>query len=201
MQDVLFFHLPDFNSRNLIETATTVIQAISNPFAVMQGNSFGGHVPACKCHKLSFHTSHAQCVIILDALGIHICKLHYFFLTPDFDSRNLIEAAATVIEAISNPFDVMQGNSFGGHMPTRKSHKLPYLPHTRCDYIGRPRHPYLQVLHQPEFDSRNLIEAATTVIEAISNPFDVMQGNSFGGHVPACKCHKLSNAITNQARQ
>ena len=39
------------------------------------------------------------------------------------------------------------------------------------------------------------------VIEAISNPFDVMQGNSFGGHVPACKCHKLSNAITNQARQ
>ena len=51
------------------------------------------------------------------------------------------------------------------------------------------------------FDSRNLIEAATTVIEAISNPFDVMQGNSFGGHVPACKCHKLSNAITNQARQ
>ena len=86
-------------------------------------------------------------------------------------------------------------------MPARKSHKLPYLPHTRCDYIGRPRHPYLQVLHQPEFDSRNLIEAATTVIEAISNPFDVMQGNSFGGHVPACKCHKLSNAITNQARQ
>ena len=38
------------------------------------------------------------------------------------------------------------------------------------------------------------------VIEAISNPFDVMQGNSFGGHVPACKCHKLSNAITSQYR-
>jgi hypothetical protein len=73
-----------------------------------------------------------------------------------------------------------------------------------CEHIGRSRHPYLQIctiFHPPDFDSRNLIEAATTVIEAISNPFDVMQGNSFGGHVPACKCHKLSNAITNQARQ
>ena len=46
--------------------------------------------------------------------------------------------------------------------------------------------------------SMNLV--LPTVIEAISNPFDVMQGNSFGGHVPACKCHKLSNAITSQYR-
>ncbi len=31
--------------------------------------------------------------------------------------------------------------------------------------------------HQPDLDYRDLTEAPTTVIEAIFNPFDVMQGN------------------------
>ena len=39
----------------------------------------------------------------------------------------------------------MQGNSFEGYVPACKYHKLPYLPCPTCDYIGHPRHPYLQV--------------------------------------------------------
>ena len=93
-----------------------------------------------------------------------------FFHLPDFNSRNLIETATTVIKAISNPFDVMQGNSFGGHMPARKSHKLPYLPHTRCDYIGRPRHPYLQVLHQPDIIPGTLLRLPLLWLKLFPTP-------------------------------
>ena len=35
-----------------------------------------------------------------------------------------------------------------------------------------------------------LLGLTTAVIEAISNPFDVMQGRP-DGHLPACKCHQL----------
>ena len=53
--------------------------------------------------------------------------------------------------------------------------------------------------------SLSFVAPSISVIEAISNPFDVMQGTttSIGGHVPACKCHssKLSNAITKEPKR
>ena len=65
-----------YNHLQCTQAATTVVEAISNPLMWRRGTSLED---MCQHASVtSSHTSHAQCVIILDALGIHICKLYYF---------------------------------------------------------------------------------------------------------------------------